>query len=84
MQTNIIQVGNSKGIILPSNLLKRLKLSVKSLVNIDLDGDAIVIKAAPRQGWDMAAKEMHAAGDDSLLIPDVFSDENIDDTATWK
>ena len=30
MVTNIIQIGNSKGIILPSEILKQLRLSLKS------------------------------------------------------
>ena len=32
MVTNIIQIGNSKGIILPSEILKQLRLSLKSAV----------------------------------------------------
>ena len=51
MVTNIIQIGNSKGIILPSEILKQLRLSLKSAVSISLDGNNIVIKAQPRQGW---------------------------------
>ena len=55
MVTNIIQIGNSKGIILPSEILKQLRLSLKSAVSISLDGNNIVIKAQPRQGWAEAA-----------------------------
>lgn len=82
MVTNIIQIGNSKGVILPSELLKRLSLSLKSAVNISIDGDSIVIKAQPRQGWAEAAKCAHENGDDELLIPDVFEDEKFEDW-TW-
>ena len=74
MVTNIIQIGNSKGIILPSEVLKQLRLSLKSAVSISLDGNNIVIKAQPRQGWAEAAKRAHENGDDELLIPDVFED----------
>jgi hypothetical protein len=35
----------------------------------------IYMKAQPRQNWDQAFKEMHANGDDILLINDVFADE---------
>lgn len=79
MRANIIQVGNSKGVILPSHLLKRLNLSAKDTVDITVDGNSIVIKASPRQGWAAAAAAMHSAGDDELLIPDVFPDENMDE-----
>jgi antitoxin MazE len=33
------------------------------------------MKTQPRQNWDQAFKEMHANGDDILLIDDVFTDE---------
>lgn len=79
MKTNIIQVGNSRGVILPSSLLKQLNLSTKDTVDVSLEGENIVIKASPRQGWAAAAAAMHAAGDDILLIPDVFEDENIEE-----
>ena len=82
MVTNIIQIGNSKGIILPSEILKQLRLSLKSAVNVSLDGTNIVIKAQPRQGWAEAAKRLHAEGGDELLIPDVFEDETFEDW-TW-
>lgn len=68
MVTNIIQIGNSKGIILPSEILKQLRLSLKSTVSVSLDGNNIVIKAQPRQGWAEAAKRAHENGDDELYI----------------
>lgn len=83
MKTNIISIGNSKGVILPADLLKELKLSLKSAVQIFVDNGSIVIKPALRQGWEEAAREMRAAGDDELLLPDVFEDENLD-TWTWE
>ena len=36
MVTNIIQIGNSKGIILPSEILKQLRLSLKSTVSVPM------------------------------------------------
>lgn len=30
----------------------------------------------PRKGWSEAFQKMHVAGDDKLLIPDVFEDES--------
>lgn len=81
MQTNIIQIGNSKGIILPSALLRKLRLTLKSAVTITLDDDTIVIKKQPRQGWAEAAQQAHKNGDDQLVIPDVFPGEN---TEEWQ
>jgi hypothetical protein len=31
-----------------------------------------------RQGWDIAAREMHAKGDDKLLLDDTLTEENTD------
>jgi antitoxin MazE len=78
MQTNIIQIGNSKGIILPSELLRKLRLSLKSSVIIEDDNGSIVIKPSPRQGWAEAAQKMAVAGDDTILMPNSFKDENLD------
>ena len=66
----------------PSEILKQLRLSLKSAVSVSLDGNNIVIKAQPRQGWAEAAKRAHENGDDELLIPDVFEDEKFEDW-TW-
>ena len=82
MVTNIIQIGNSKGIILPSEVLKQLRLSLKSAVSISLDGNNFVIKAQPRQGLAEAAKRAHENFYYELLIPDVFEDEKFEDW-TW-
>ena len=71
MKTNIINIGNSQGIILPSMLLRQLKLSNRSTVELEISNGNIVIKPEPRQGWAEAAKTMHASGDDNLLITDL-------------
>lgn len=82
MKTNIINIGNSQGIILPAALLRQLKLSFKSSVQIEVDNGAIVIKPEPRQGWAEAAKLMSSAGDDELIIGDL-SNEFDKEEWTW-
>jgi antitoxin MazE len=78
MQTSIIQIGNSKGIRLNKMLLEKYQIQDK--VELILEKDCIIIKPVgkPRQGWEQAFKEMHANGDDQLLIDDVFEDESWD------
>jgi antitoxin MazE len=71
MKTNIINIGNSQGIILPSMLLKQLKLSNKSTFDIEIIEGNILIKPKPRQGWAEAAKMMNANGDDNFLLPEL-------------
>lgn len=82
MKANIINIGNSQGIILPSVLLRQLKLSFKSAVEVEIENGAIIIKPEPRQGWAEAAKQMHAAGDDEPLSGD-FPNEFDKEEWTW-
>ena len=78
MERNIVQIGNSMGVILPARLLKRLNLSAKDPVIISQKNNSIVIKPVPRRNWEAAASHMHAAGDDNLIIPDVLEDEKLE------
>lgn len=74
MKANIISIGNSQGIILPAVLLRKLNLSFKSTVEIEINNGAIIIKPEPRQGWAEAAKQMHVSKDDDLLLDDLSTD----------
>jgi len=82
MKANIISIGNSQGIIIPSTLLRELKLSSKSGVELEVKDGAIIIKPDPRQGWAEAAMEMHASGDDLPLL-DEFGNDFDKDEWTW-
>lgn len=75
MQTNIIQIGNSKGLRLSKTILKKYDFQDK--VEIILEKDYIIIKPTdnPRTGWEKKFAEMAKQGDDELLIPDVFDEE---------
>ena len=72
MERNIVQIGNSMGVILPASILKRLNLSAKDPVTITHRNNSIIIKPVPRRNWEAAASQMHAAGDDNLIMPDIF------------
>ena len=83
MQSTIRKIGNSKGIILPQNFLKQC--FIENEINIEVKDNTIVISpvdSQKRKGWVEAFKEMAKNGDDKLVIPDVFEDENLDDW-TW-
>lgn len=75
MRTNIIKVGNSKGLILNKVILE--KYGIKEEVNLKLEDDFLIIEPVkkPRDNWDNLFKEMRVQGDDELLIPDVFNGE---------
>lgn len=83
MEANIIKVGNSKGVILPSKLLKLI--GIKDKVIIEIIENRIMISPVDkkvREGWeDQIKKEVDNNGHGEKLIPDVFSDEELED---WK
>jgi antitoxin MazE len=76
MEVSVIQIGNSKGIRFSKTMMEKYK--IRDSVKITLEEDCMVIKPVytPRKGWDNAFASMHKNGDDQLLIPDVFDDEN--------
>jgi antitoxin MazE len=79
METSIIKIGNSKGLRLSKQILEQYQITDK--VEMILESDKIILKAInePRQGWDLAFKEMSVHGDDKLLIDDVFEDEGFEE-----
>lgn len=81
MEANIIKIGNSKGVRLSKTILEKYQIGEK--VELILEKDHIILRPVkqPRQGWAEAFKKMHDEGDDQLLIPDVFEDEEFDE---WK
>jgi antitoxin MazE len=84
MRSTIRNIGNSKGIILPQSFLK--ECFIESEVNIEMKDNNIIISPVEenkRKGWAEAFKEMAKNGDDELLIPDVFEDEDLKDW-TWE
>ena len=76
MKLKVVPIGNSKGIRIPKAVLKHCEIA--DALDLRLEDKRIIltpVSAKPRQGWAAAAERMHRAGDDELLIPDVFEDE---------
>lgn len=81
MEVSVVKIGNSRGIRFSKTLLE--KYNIRDTVELVLEKDQIVIRpmAKPRKDWDKAFMEMHANGDDELLIDDVFENESHEE---WK
>ena len=81
MEVSVIRIGNSKGVRFSKTMLQ--KYNIKDAVDISLEEGKMVIRPLnkSRNGWDKVFKAMHDNGDDALLIPDVFEDEQLDE---WK
>lgn len=83
MNAMVRKIGNSKGVIIPKSMLK--ECAIEDNISVEVKDKHIIITAAApvkrkRQGWAAKFKEMAAAGDDALVIPDVLKD---DDTTDW-
>ena len=76
MEVSIIKIGNSKGIRLSREILKRYNFGDRA--EILFKGDYLILRPinAVRSDWDQAFKEMNEVGDDELLMDDFFEDEN--------
>jgi antitoxin MazE len=81
MEVSVVKIGNSRGIRFSKTIIE--KYNIRDTVEMILDKGHIIIKplAKPRKGWDKAFMEMHANGDDKLMIPDIFEEENPEE---WK
>ena len=81
METNVINVGNSKGIIIPAKFLKILNL--KSRVKLSISDNQIIIAPldkSPREDWEEKIKaDIEKNGSPQMEIPEFFEDENWDE-----
>lgn len=80
MRTKLVSIGNSKGIRIPTAILKQCKIGNE--VDLEVEKEKIVIrpvKTMPRDGWNDVFRPMHEKKDDALLL-----DENIDLMEIWE
>lgn len=79
METSIIKIGNSKGLLLSKAILE--KYNIKDKVELILEKGQIILKpiASPRKNWEKEFRKMSKNGDDKLLMNDIFEDENLDE-----
>lgn len=85
MEANIIKIGNSKGIIIPADIIKLLGL--EESVQLELDNEKLILspvqKRKPREGWEEAIRaEIEENGQPERLSPDFFEDEDLSEW-TW-
>jgi len=81
MEVSVVKIGNSRGIRFSKTIIERY--NIRDTVEMILDKGHIIIKplSRPRKGWDKAFIEMHTNGDDKLIMPDIFEEENLEE---WK
>ncbi len=79
MDISVIAIGNSKGIRLTKTLIE--KYNITDTLELVLEKEYMILKpkSAARAGWEKSFKKMHDNGDDKLLMPDAFDDENFEE-----
>jgi antitoxin MazE len=67
MKTNVIRIGNSRGIRIPKKLLEECRL--EDTVELEAHKDHLVVRSIskPRSGWEESFRSMAEHGDDTLL-----------------
>ncbi len=70
MKTQIIKIGNSKGIRIPKPLLEQSNLDGE--VELEVCDEGLLIKSSskPRHNWAKAFREMSENGGDEMIIED--------------
>lgn len=71
LKTNIIKIGNSRGIVIPGKLLARLGLDIKDTVNLDLENGRLIVSAIKDPfeviscgGWYTDSRDSHDISDE--------------------
>jgi antitoxin MazE len=82
MKTELVHIGNSRGIRIPKPLIEQCRLG--DTVELRIEEDRLVISSdrAPRQGWDEAFRAASPAEDDQLLLKSLPA--NRFDREEWK
>jgi len=81
METSIIKIGNSKGLLLSKSILEQYNINDK--IEVILEKGQIILKPIkkPRKNWEASFKQMRKENDDKLILDDVFNDEILEE---WK
>lgn len=70
MKTNVVRIGNSRGIQIPQKLLEQCQLEDEG--ELEVVNNQLIVRpvATPRSGWSNAFRRMHEKGDNKLLDSD--------------
>ncbi len=76
MLINLIKIGNSKGIRIPSYVIK--ECNIKDKIELEIDENMIIIRAVekPRADWDGGFRRMHKNKDDKSIIDEEVGIDN--------
>ena len=81
MKIKLISIGNSKGIRIPSSVIKRCGLGDELEMRVENGVIVLAPVRSVREGWNTAFEKMAVADDDASLVPDAL--ENDFDAKGW-
>lgn len=78
MESKIIKVGTSLGLIIPGLMAKDFDLKHGTKIEIELKKGELVIKKKNnvREGWSEAFAQYAKEGEDKLMLPDFMDSES--------
>ncbi len=83
MKVKLVAIGNSRGIRIPSSVIKQCGFGDQVDMRVN-EGVVVLARARnPREGWDAAFERMAAAGDDALLLPGSLKHEWDEEEWEW-
>jgi antitoxin MazE len=68
MEIQVIQIGNSRGIILSRAILERYSIQNKVVLDLRKNHINITPLNQSREGWENSLNEMNSKGEDILLL----------------
>jgi antitoxin MazE len=82
MKTQLIRIGNSRGVRIPKPFIEQCGLGETVELRVADDGLIISPRRQSRQGWDDKFRASRNAGDDELLLEG--TQPNAFDHAEWR
>lgn len=80
METHVIKVGTSLGVIIPKHVATEGGFTVGTTLSVNYKNDRIVLskKSLIRAGWAEAFAAYASEGEDEMLLPDFLDSESIE------
>lgn len=75
MKIKLVSVGNSKGIRIPSSVIKQCGLGDELEMRVENGAIMLLPVRSAREGWDAAFEKTAAAGDDAPPVPEALENE---------
>jgi antitoxin MazE len=84
MKTELVRIGNSRGIRIPKPFIEQCGLG--ETVELSIANDCLIISPGrqPRQGWDDAFSASGRAADDELMLEGEIMEPNEFDHKEWR